>query len=401
MNPVSELLPYRDTAPEPTPWESLQAVLLTNYFEPDVEAVRTLFAAVAAHRLPGQPVWLMLVAPPGSMKTELLESLDGLPRVHLVDRVTPNTFLSGQVARSRAPASLLHRIGPDGILVCPDFSIVLSMHRDHRGAVLADMRRIYDGHLHRELGTWQNMEERDWRGRLTFLVGTTPDVDRHYSIFQMLGERFVMVRWSRPGGTEAALSAMRQDRQKAPQELREAVTALFDSLSDCQPVLPEDVQRRIAALAEFTVIARTHIPREGKSKEIIYVPEPEASTRLAQQLCQLAKGSALLGGRDLVDEEDFLLVRRVAFDSIPATRRRILDALASGKQPSEAGLPYSTCNYAVLDLRSLKLVVHAWNHAEGMGVQFLSRQAKRLLVEAGIRVKRGRYGRRGLVFYRD
>ena len=391
----------RHAHPEPTPWDALQAVLLAHYHEPDLEAARTLFAAVAAHRLPGQPVWLMLVAPPGSMKTELLEALGGLPSVHLIDRLTPNSFLSGQVARSRAPASLLHRIGPDGILVCPDFSTVLAMHRDHRGAVLADMRRIYDGHLRREVGTWQNLEEREWRGRLTFLVGATPDVDRHYSVFQMLGERFVMVRWSRPGGTEAALSAMRQDRQRAPQELRDEVTALFDSLPDCQPVLPAEVQRRIAALAEFTVIARTHMPREGKNKEIIYVPEPEASTRLAQQLAQLAKGSALLAGRDLVNEEDFLLVRRVAFDSIPATRRRILDALASGKQPSDAGLPSSTCNYAVLDLRSLKLVVHAWDSAEGMGVQFLSRQAKRLLVEAGIRVKRGRYGRRGLVFMSD
>ncbi len=400
MTTTPTLMP-KDAQPEPTPWESLQAVLLTHYHEPDLEAARTIFAAVVAHRLTGQPVWLMLVAPPGSMKTELLESLGGLPRVHVIDRVTPNSFLSGQMARSRAPASLLHRIGRDGILVCPDFSTVLSMHRDHRGAVLADMRRFYDGHLHRELGTWKDLEQREWRGRLTFLVGATPNVDRHYSIFQMLGERFVMVRWSRPGGTESALSAMRQDRQRAPLELREAVEALFGSLPDVQPVLPEEVQRRIAALAEFTVIARTHIPKEGENKEIIYVPEPEASTRLAQQLCQLAKGSALLAGRDLVDEDDFLLVRRVAFDSIPATRRRILDALASGKQPSDAVLPFSTRNYAVLDLRSLKLVVHAWDSVERMGLQFLSRQAKRLLVEAGIRVKRGRYGRKGLVFYRD
>ena len=78
-----------------------------------------------------------------------------------------------------------------------------------------------------------------------------------------------------------------------------------------------------------------------------------------------------------------------------------MDALTSGKQPSDAGLPYSTCNYAVLDLRSLKLVIHGWDREEQMGLQFLSRQAKRLLVEAGIRVKRGRYGKRGLLFFSD
>ncbi len=105
MTTTPELLP-RDALPAPRaesgPWDSLQAVLLAHYHEPDLEAVRVLFAAVAAHRLPGQPVWLMLVAPPGSCKTELLEALGGLPTVHLVDRLTPNSFLSGQVARARA-----------------------------------------------------------------------------------------------------------------------------------------------------------------------------------------------------------------------------------------------------------------------------------------------------------
>ena len=109
-----------------------------------------------------------------------------------------------------------------------------------------------------------------------------------------------MVRWHRPGGTEAALRAMGQNRQRVRQELRDAVTALFDSLPEQEPTLPEEFERRIAALAEFVVVARTHVPRDGRTKEVIYVPEPEASTRLAQQLCQLAKGSALLGGREIV-----------------------------------------------------------------------------------------------------
>ena len=50
--------------PEPSPWDALQAVLHAHYHEPDLEAARVLYSAVAAHRLTGQPVWLMLVAPP-------------------------------------------------------------------------------------------------------------------------------------------------------------------------------------------------------------------------------------------------------------------------------------------------------------------------------------------------
>ncbi len=115
-------------------------------------------------------------------------------------------------------------------------------------------------------------------------------------------------------------------------------------------------------LAEFAVLARTHIVKDGRDKSILYIPEPEASTRLAQQLCQLAKGSALLAGRDTVMEEDCALVRRAGMDCIPATRRKIIGALMCGKQrsaimfASALKLPFSTFTYALTYLKSLGLM---------------------------------------------
>ena len=109
-------------------WETVVRVLRTHYHDPDIEAARALYAAVAAHDLTGQPVWPMAVAPPGSMKSELITALEGMQRVFLVDAVTPKTFLSGQNPDERTPtdrkASLLHRIGESGIILIPDFSTV-------------------------------------------------------------------------------------------------------------------------------------------------------------------------------------------------------------------------------------------------------------------------------------
>lgn len=56
-------------------WQRIEEVLDSNYFKPDLQAVRAFYAAIAAHTLTGQPVWPMLVGPPGSMKTELLMGL--------------------------------------------------------------------------------------------------------------------------------------------------------------------------------------------------------------------------------------------------------------------------------------------------------------------------------------
>ena len=355
---------------------AVEGVIREHHYKPDIQAARALFAAIAAHQLEGAAVWPMLVAPSGSLKTELLESLDGLPGIHFVDQITPKTFLSGQIEDPKkkpdqTSPSLLFRIG-SGILVYPDFSTVLSMSRDNRGSVLADMRRIYDGHLRKEYGTADRMCEREWRGRITFAVAATPHIDTYYAVFQTLGERFVMIRWGRPGGVGAALSAMNQDRTQARALLKAAVHRMLSSLPDVEPTLSDDVQLQVAALAEFAVRARTHVPRVGYSKEIIYVPEPEAPTRLGQQLSQLAKGAALLGRRSVVSIEDLDLVRRVAFDCIPASRRKILDAMRFNQDLSETRLPASTSKYAIEELKSLELVTDKW----------LSRYAVELLQEA-------------------
>lgn len=355
--------PLAYTEPGEKFWRAVESVIREHHHKPDIQAARALFAAIAAHRLKEAAVWPMLVAPSGSLKTELLESLDGLPGIHFVDQITPKTFLSGQIEDpkkkpNQTSPSLLHRIG-SGILVYPDFSTVLSMSRDNRGSVLADMRRIYDGHLRKEYGTADRMGEREWRGRITFAVAATPHIDTYYAVFQTLGERFVMIRWGRPGGVEAALSAMNQNQTEARALLKAAVHRMFSGLPRVEPTLSNDAQLQVAALAEFAVRARTHIPR-GYSKEIIYVPEAEAPTRLGQQLAQLAKGSALLGLRNIVTVEDLDLVRRVAFDCIPASRRKVLDAMRFHQDLSRIGLPASTLKCAIEELQSQQLVSDKW-----------------------------------------
>jgi len=366
-----------------TRWQRVEEVLLTHYHAPDIEAARALYSAFAAHHLSGPPVWPMIVAPPGSLKTEMLNALSNEKNTHFIDQITPNTFISGQIERpgqkSNAPPGLLHRIGSNGIMVFSDFSTILAMPTDRRAGILADMRRIYDGRLRKEYGTAAaSTKSREWAGRITFIVAATPDVDSHYSIFQSLGERFVMVRCRRPDGTDAALAAMRQEGAQARQELAEAVHRLLQVLPKGEPQSPDAIDRRIAALAEVVVRARTHVPRDGYRKEITYVPEPEAPTRLAQQLFQLAKGSALLDCQAVVTEQDYAMVCRVGMDCIPSARRRILEYFLTGDERLLATLPGSTRTYAEQDLEAVGLVKDVGISAD------LSLEALRLIGDAGL-----------------
>ena len=190
--------------PSANPWDKVETALCTHFHDPDLEAARADYSGAAAHRLSGSPVWLMDLGTSGNGKTERLKALLGLDGVHLIDSVTKHTFLSGQIRRPGDPqtisSSLLHRIGSNGILIIPDFSTILSLPRDHRGAVAADMRRIYDGQLRKEYGTADSLRERQWEGRITCIIGATPYVDRHYSVLQPLGERFLKADLCVPEG---------------------------------------------------------------------------------------------------------------------------------------------------------------------------------------------------------
>lgn len=325
-----------------TLWKQTEDVFRAELFQPDMTVVRIVYSAIAAHFLPGPPVWCFDVAPPSSGKTEKLMPLKGAVEAYIISTITPQTFISGWTWRKNGKAdrdaSLLNRIGPTGIIICKDFSQVLSMPHKQKAPILADLRDIYDGYISKSFGTG---EDKTWSGRITFIAGTTPDLDMHYSVFQTLGERFLQVRSDRPGGVQAALAAMHQDPKALHKNLNESVRNLFAPIVGKQhsnPMILPDQELQIANLAELTVRARTHVPRDGWKREIIYMPQPEGSPRLAQQMVQLARGSALLDGRSNVSDDDIALVERVAFDSIRADRRDILCSLRNHAPLSVAAL---------------------------------------------------------------
>jgi hypothetical protein len=361
-------------------WQSVTQILEQNYANPDLEAARVLCAALAAHALKQfPPAWNLAIAPPGSLKTVLLESFRGLPSVHFVDEVTTNTFLSGKIderQKRSKPASWLHRIGEDGVLVAADFSTFTSDPKKLQ-VILAQLRRIYDGHFSREFGTDENMEERSWKGRLTLFAGAVPDIDGHYSLFQKLGERFLRVRWPRAAGVKAGLQAM-DHTLEITEELRCAVHRLMSPIiseKQVAPQLPDDVKMRVASLGEFIALARTYIERDGYSREADGVLVTEGNTRLPQQLCQIARGSALLAGHPEVNEEDYKLVRRVAFDSLPPARIAVLQAKLAGKSPFSLDLPKVTVDRAVEDLKLAKVLKEVGGFSE---------YAQKLLLSAGV-----------------
>jgi hypothetical protein len=298
---------------------------------PDPGALYVALATVVANRLPGDPVWLLLVGASSSGKTEVLVSLAGLEEVEPAATLTEAALLSGVPRKdvaTGASGGLLKKVGDYGILTLKDFGSVLSMHRDARAAVLAALRECYDGAWDRPIGA-DGGRVLSWRGKLGLIAGVTTVVDRHHGVIDSLGSRFAFYRIGISDREAQATRSLEHRRRAAGMrdELRDAVAGFFAGLEfpGSDDSLSDDDKRRLLALADFVTLARSPVERDTyKTREIELIPDAEAPARFVNVLASLLEGLRVVG---LDHEAAWTLVAKVAFDSMPAQRRMAIEHL--------------------------------------------------------------------------
>jgi hypothetical protein len=310
---------------------------------PDADAAIVALATVAANRLPGDPVWVLMVAPPGWGKGEVLAPVVGLAGVHEVATLTEAALLSGSPRKERsteATGGLLHEIGDRGVIVCKDFTSILSMHRETRAATLAALREIYDGRWSRSLGV-DGGRRLVWKGNVGMLAAVTPAIDDHHAVTAAMGERFALYRLPEADAgalTRRALgNAGREDGLRG--DLTARVAALFAALPPPTTTptafsLADVETERLVALAMLVARARSAVTRDGHSREITNIIGAEAPGRLVKMLRRMMEAVVLIGG---TRDDAWRIVGKLALDSIPTIRRAILDDLARRDEPVTTG----------------------------------------------------------------
>lgn len=352
----------------PSPLDQTVAAFTSWLYLPDLTPLYATLGAVAANQLEGDPVWLLIVAPPGGTKTEILQSCSRLPFTQMASTITVASLLSGVAPKERARnarGGLLREIGSFGVLILKDYTSILSMNRDARAEVLAALREIYDGVWVRHVGTGGG-QTLAWEGKLGLVAGCTDEIEKHYGAMAMMGERFLQVRANvtdRQEQARRALSHGRREKQMRD-ELAAAVTALLDGqLCEPRDLTPAETERLIG-LAETITRARSAVLRDSYgAREVLLVPDAEAPTRFAKTLRQLLDGLDAIGTpRPLA----WQVVNRVALDSIPKIRRAILALLLqnpaglSGKAAASLlGLPRTTVGRELEELRAHTLITRS------------------------------------------
>ena len=227
----------------------------------------------------------------------------------------------------------------------------------------AALREIYDGSWTRHVGT-DGGKKLHWDGKVAVVASVTPTIDRHHAVTSTMGERFIYFRLPAIEGDEQSRRALshvgKEDRMR--KDLSAAVKELFDHIDT--PLRLPDVQLEeenlLIGLSTLAVRLRSAVERDGHSRDIELIPEPESPARLTIALRRIVTGMLLVG---VEHDEAWRVVCAVAMDSAPKLRRRVFEILATDPTEHETpglatklGYPTSTTRRALEDLNAHGLV---------------------------------------------
>lgn len=289
----------------------------------DPGLLRILYGAFLANQYEGIPVWILLLGAAGSGKTEMLMSFAKSEKVIMSSQMTPNALISGKGSEN----SLLCKLDKK-ILIIKDLSTITEQHSDDRNKLFSILRDAYDGYYRRDMGDGDPVE---FKGKFGIIAAGTLAVEAGRKMESILGERFLYIRMK--ANREAILDTVLRNASKKDEMHEEIRHAAADFIDGWTPpasgrTLPGIVVTMAREAAKALVVARTSILRDPYSKEVAFPADVgESPTRAYEQMILLLSAMRYLGA----DRDELIVtVRRLLLDSIPYTRLRVLEVIASG-----------------------------------------------------------------------
>lgn len=330
-----------------------------------VDALLTCCAVVLSNQLPGDPVWLYLVGPPSSGKSEILCSLSKCPDTFFQSSVHREALISGFRSVNGSDPSLIPlMIGKTAIF--KDWTEMLSSNPIALEDTNKILRGAYDGSV---LKTFGNGVVREYKGRFSMLAGVTNSI--HGFSNATMGERFLKFQLgnlNRNQTRELLRSAARGVLQEGAKnaELQDIADAFLDRdipTPDFDEFVSDEILDRLAALAEMIGILRHEIDRDFRG-DIKVMPAPEFGARLIKQLTKLGMSVALTLGRDTIDADSWRIVERVAFDTAIGFNLDLVQAMVNldgsklriDELSKKTRIPFSTMVKKMEDLKLLGVV---------------------------------------------
>jgi hypothetical protein len=344
---------------------NLKEVFQSLYHIPNPDVIDIVSGTILANSAKDEPVWLVLIGPPGSMKTQIAGSAATASSCKLLNQLTEKTLVSGFNAGKKGNQSLLPKLTIAGIttVVNLDLSNIFSMRHEKREEIMAQFRQIYDGKLTGNYGTG---EEVVWNGFMGFLGCSTEEIDKYHGSIVKLGDRFLFYRMPRLDDGEV-IEAVERNSGKRRAVLTTTEKAYKEFLDGGEWVHPssvkvsEEIWKILREIAIFCSKIRTPLSWDKGRTGFSFIPSPESPSRIYATMRSLITGIAGANNRCEVNRDDLRHIYKIASDSLPPQRLNVLRALQRGLKrirdiSKNVNMSDSSAYYRLMELKVLKLV---------------------------------------------
>jgi len=306
---------------------------------PDTNVLDILFGTIIANRLPGDPLWLFLVAPSGGTKTELIMSLFKSPKIVTTTNLTPPALVSGANVSGGLDPSLL-RIMNENILAVKDFTTILCMLSAIKEEIFGILRDVYDGRFEKRFGN--GVYRKYDPCRFGIIAGVTPAIELYTEEHVALGERFLRYRVKMPLNTEsilrkALLNTTHEETMRS--ELQDISAKVLNHEFRETPDIPNNIIDKIIQLAQWTSLMRSTIARDKYTKEITHSPFTELGTRLAKQFCKELYGIGMFRQSTIVTNHEYNILKQIARSTVPSKMECVLKKIISNNASGTYSVP--------------------------------------------------------------
>lgn len=316
-------------------------------FIDDEEWLDIILACALDRKLPGDPLWLFIIAVPSGSKTEILRALEEGENFFHLSSLTPNSLVSGYTFRdnknkSRKVEDLASQIN-NKVLILKDFTSILSMAKEKRDEIIGQLREFYDGSYEKKFGNIDNKVRVE--SKFGLIAGVTPKVDQFHSIMGQLGERFLKLRsdfddqkmlckCDENEGSELVMRA----------ELKRVFTEFIKNIEIKEVKFSKEHISKLMKISRLLVRLRAPSYERWKGDELVeYIPaEPEKPTRVYKQLKKLTKALCCIYQLEWPNEGILKRIVRVALDSSPPDRLKVYKYLYQNNNSSQVDIHTGT-----------------------------------------------------------